>query len=133
MARPVRLSRVGIIETPKSSRLDDRTVAAALSEEYARRVLSVCITKAKSVREIELETQISQATLYRHVTQLSESGLLFAERSALTEDGKRYELYRSRIRSARIEVDSAGVRIAWEPMEGVEERLARIWMSLRGT
>lgn len=123
---------MGIIETAKAPSLDDWTVAAALSEEYARRVLSVCIKKARSVREIELETQIPQATLYRHVTQLTEQGLLFVERSALTEDGKRYELYRSRIRSGRIEVDSAGVRIVWEPMEGVEERLARVWMSLRG-
>lgn len=123
---------MGIIETAKAPSLDDRTVAAALSEEYARRVLSVCIKKAKSVREIELETQIPQATLYRHVTQLTEQGLLYVERSALTGDGKRYELYRSRIRSGRIEVDSAGVRIVWEPMEGVEERLARVWMSLRG-
>ncbi|HLE48156.1 MAG TPA: hypothetical protein VI818_07665, partial [Candidatus Thermoplasmatota archaeon] len=70
--------------------------------------------------------------VYRHVSTLMEDGLLFVERSAMTEDGKRYELYRSRVRSARIEFDANGVRIFWLPVEGVEERLARVWMAIKG-
>lgn len=53
------------------------------------------------------------------------------ERSALTHDGKRYDLYRSRLRGARIEMDANGERITWEPNEPVEQRLASIWESLR--
>jgi hypothetical protein len=66
------------------------------------------------------------------VNHLVEEGLLLVERSAITPDGKRYELYRSRLRRARVEVDAAGVRVYWEPVEEIEERLARIWTSLRG-
>ena len=113
-------------------RLDEARVANALSNEYSRRILSVCIKAARPVREIELDTGLPLATVYRHVTTLMEDGLLFVERSAMTEDGKRYELYRSRVRSARVELDQAGVRILWLPVEGVEERLARVWMALRG-
>lgn len=116
---------------PKAT-IDDAKVAAALSNEYSRRVLAVCIKQAQPVREIEQSTGLPSATVYRHVTSLIEDGLLFVERSALTPDGKRYEMYRSRVRKARIEVDNLGVRVLWEPVEGVEERLARVWQSLRG-
>lgn len=121
------------IETPKGPPLDQARIATALSDEYARRILSVCIKKAKAVREVEAETQLAPATVYRHVNHLVETGLLVVERSAMTPDGKRYELYRSRVRNARIELDAEGVRIIWEPVEAVEERLARVWQSLRGT
>ena len=120
------------IETGKGPPLDDSRVAAALSDAYGRRILSCCIRKAQSVREIEGATGLPQATVYRHVSRLLEEGLLAVERSALTPDGKRYELYRSRLRNARIEMDADGVRMAWEPIEEVEQRLARIWTSLRG-
>jgi DNA-binding IclR family transcriptional regulator len=120
------------IDTAKPRPLDENKVAAALSDANARRILSVCIKQARSVREIETETAMPQATVYRHVNHLVEEGLLLVERSAITPDGKRYELYRSRLRRARVEVDAAGVRVYWEPVEEIEERLARIWTSLRG-
>lgn len=88
--------------------------------------------KAKPVKSIELETELPQATVYRQVHRLVEDGLLAVERSALTEDGKRYELYRSRIQRAKLEVDASGVRMTWELVEEMEERLARVWNSLRG-
>lgn len=97
-----------------------------------RRILAVCITQARPVRDIEQETALSQATVYRNVRQLVDDNMLIVERSAITPDGKRYDLFRSRIRSARIEVDAAGVRIMWEPVEAIEERLARVWATLRG-
>lgn len=84
------------------------------------------------MKEIEQATQLPQATIYRHVARLLESNLLVVERSALTADGKRYDLYRSRIQAARIELDAAGVRVIWQPVEELEERLARVWASLRG-
>ncbi len=118
-------------ETPLRPHLDDQLVAQALSDEYARRILSVCIRKARPVKEIESETELPQATVYRQVAHLAEVGLLVVERSAITPDGKRYDLYRSRLRHARVELDADGVRMAWEPVEGVEERLARVWNSLR--
>lgn len=90
-------------------------------------MLAACIQQAKSIREIELATKLPQATVYRHVGRLSELGLLIVERDALTPDGKRYQLYRARVRSARVVMDAQGVRIYWEPVEEVEERIARVW------
>lgn len=119
-------------EAPKVHRLNDATVAAALSDDYERRILAACIGGPKSVKQIEQETRLPIATVYRHVERLRELGVLVVERSAITPDGKRYELYRSRIQSARIEVDRGGVRVLWNVEEATEERLARAWKSLRG-
>lgn len=104
-----------------------------MSEDFARRIIIVCISQARSAREIEQETQLPAATVYRHVRQLVEKSLLVVDRSAITQDGKRYDLFRSRLRSARMDLDAAGVRVTWEPVEGMEERLARVWATLRGT
>lgn len=120
------------MEVPHSPHLDDAKVAAALSEDYSRRILSVCIRKPRSAKEVEQETGLPQATVYRYVHQLVEAKLLVIERSAMTPDGKRYDLFRSRLRSARLELDATGVRVIWEPTEGMEERLARVWATLRG-
>lgn len=94
-------------------------------------MLAVCVRKAKAVKEISQETGLPLPTTYRHVNRLQESGLLVIERSALTSDGKRYELYRSRVRGAKIEMDANGERVTWEPNEAIEERLAGLWESMR--
>ncbi|MGQ0536632.1 MAG: winged helix-turn-helix domain-containing protein [Methanobacteriota archaeon] len=119
------------VETGKPGPLPSEIVVAALSDAYARRVLAVCVKKAKAVKDVSHETGMPLPTTYRHVNDLVEKGLLVVERSALTEDGKRYELYRSRIRYARLELDASGERVVWEPNEPVEDRLARMWLDLR--
>lgn len=106
-------------------------MAEALSDPYARRILVVCVKAPKPVKDISQETGLPIATAYRHVNQLVEQGVLIIERSAMTPDGKKYDLYRARVRSARIEIDSGGERIVWEPNEAVEERLMNMWESLR--
>lgn len=106
-------------------------VAEALSDPYARRVLAVCVRLAKPVKDISQETGLPLATAYRHVNALVEHGVLVVERSAMTADGKKYDLYRARVRSARIEIDAEGEHIVWEPNEAIEERLMSMWESLR--
>lgn len=124
-------SEVRIVDTHKPPPLRQETVASALADAYSRRVLAVCVKQAKAVKDISVDTGLPLPTTYRHVNRLTEDGLLVLERSALTPDGKRYDLYRSRIRTARIELDSGGERVSWEPNEPVEERLAGMWDSLR--
>lgn len=124
-------SEVKIIETAKPGALRSETIAEALAAPYDRRVLAACVKKAKAVKEISQETGLPLPSTYRHVNRLVEMGVLVIERSALTPDGKRYELYRARIRAARIEMDGNGERVSWEPNEAIEERLASVWDSLR--
>ena len=125
-------SVVGIVDTGKPPALTSQAVSDALADAYSRRVLAACVRKAKAVKDISRETDLPLPTTYRHVNHLQEAGLLVVERSALTEDGKRYELYRSRVRGARIEVGAGGETVTWELNEPVEERLTGMWDELRG-
>ncbi|MFA5862005.1 MAG: helix-turn-helix domain-containing protein [Candidatus Thermoplasmatota archaeon] len=120
-----------IFDTVKPGPLRPEAVAEALVDTYVRRILVACVKKAKAVRDISQEAGLPLPTTYRQVHRLVDEGLLVVERIALTSDGKKYALYRSRIRSARIEMDGSGERVAWEPNEAVEARLADIWDSLR--
>lgn len=120
------------VEAAKPGPLTPEKVAESLADPYARRVLAVCVRQARAVKDIAQETGLALPTAYRHVNKLEEVGLLVVERSAMTADGKKYDLYRSRVKSARIEMDGAGERVTWEPNEAVQERLANMWDSLRG-
>lgn len=119
------------VEPGKVVALTPERVAEAVADAYARRILVACVKKAKAVKDISQDTGLPLPTTYRHVNRLAEMGLILIERSALTPDGKRYDLYRSRIRAARIELDGTGERVTWEPNEAAEERLTNMWDSLR--
>lgn len=121
-----------MVDASKPGPLTPEKVADALADPYARRVLTVCVKQPRPVKDIAQETGLALPTAYRHVNKLEESGLLIIERSAMTADGKKYDLYRSRVKSARIEMDGSGERVTWEPNEATEARLASMWDSLRG-
>lgn len=123
---------VRIVETPLPGPVRVEQVAEALGDAYARKVLASCVKAGKAVKEIAAETGLPLPTAYRHVNELVAKGLLVVERSGMTPDGKRFEVYRSRLRYARLEVDGGGERVVWEPNEPIEEKLARMWLSLRG-
>ncbi len=110
--------------------LNDAAVEAALSSASTRRILASCIRKPLAVKEISDATTLPLASAYRQVGKLVESGVLMVERSAMTRDGKPYDLYRSRIRLARIEVGADRVDITWEANAALEDRLINLWNQL---
>lgn len=103
----------------------------AFSDPTSRRILAACVARARSVKEISEETDIPLASAYRHVNDLVAQGILFRSRSAISDEGRRYDLYRSRIRRATLEMTPEGVAVNWEVNEEVEERLERLWKELR--
>ena len=106
-------------------------VERAVSDPALREVLAMTISSAKSVKEISDGTGIPLSSTYRHVESLQRAGLLIVDRSAISPEGKRYDLFRSRLRRAMIEVSRAGVQVTWDIDETVEDRLARMWRQMR--
>lgn len=102
----------------------------AFASEAATRILSGCVGKAHSARELVRATDLPHSTVYRTIAKLVEDRLLVVERSALTEDGKRYDLYRSTVRNAQISFDRAGIQIHWELIETGGQNEARLWRLL---
>jgi predicted transcriptional regulator len=89
------------------------TVLQALADEYSRSILAFIMDKPKSVIEISTECKIPMSTAYRRTHELEEAGLVQATGSIITDDGKKYFLYRSKIKAVRtvFGVDSLEVEI----------------------
>lgn len=116
---------------PRIVPLSAEHVAEALSEHNSRVVLAACVAAPLSVKDICQATGLPLATAYRQVHRLMDFGVLIVERSAMTREGKKYDLFRSRIAEAHLDVTSAGEEIRWVANEATEGRLVGMWDAVR--
>lgn len=103
--------------------LNESLVAAAMTDTASRGVLMACVLQARSAKDISVHTGIPLTTVYRQVHKLEGLGILVVERSALTEDGRKYDMYRSRVEAVHLRVDDDGDHITWRPNPAVERRI----------
>ncbi|MDG6995102.1 MAG: helix-turn-helix transcriptional regulator [Nitrososphaerota archaeon] len=103
----------------------------ALADDYSRKIMLSTIVKPDSVEGLSRSLDIPISTAYRRVNDLKESGILTVEKTILTEDGKKFELYRSAFRTFRIDLNQGEISIEAELNEDVAGRFARIWGSLK--
>jgi hypothetical protein len=105
-----------------------KAVIRALLDDYSRSILESTMSVSKSVIDITREQKIPMTSAYRKVKELKEFGLLKVERIILTDDGKKYELLRSAIRSANVlfEKDTLVVDVA-SSVEADEKMLKRFF------
>jgi predicted transcriptional regulator len=115
------------IESPK---VRDALIEA-LADEYSRKIILKTISKAESVEDLSRSENIPISTAYRRVNELKEVGLLAVERTILSDDGKKYELYRSSFSSFKIDLEHGEIMIEAEFNEDVATRLSRLWASMR--
>lgn len=88
-----------LIQTRKI--MDDRrkqVILEILADNYCRLILHDTLDKSKSVMEISHEQKIPISTVYRRLQILSDAKLLTISGS-INRDGKKYFLYKSKIRS----------------------------------
>ncbi|MGI9567560.1 MAG: helix-turn-helix domain-containing protein [Nitrosopumilus sp.] len=74
-------------------------ILKALSDEYSRTILNFTIAEPKSVVDIVKECNVPMTTAYRRVNELKENKLLKVTGSIITDDGKKYFLYKSRLKA----------------------------------
>ena len=77
-------------------------IANALIDEYSRKILNSTMENSKSVMDIMREQEIPMTSAYRRIKLLLDNRLIKVEKSLVTDDGKRYYLYRSTIKSVII-------------------------------
>ena len=103
-----------------------------LESAALRRIVSLCVDGPASVKELSDRGGLPLASTYRQVKSLLDGGVLVVERSAMTQEGKPIDLYRSRVRTAQLTVRAQQILLTWEPNESVEDRLASLWGHLAG-
>jgi predicted transcriptional regulator len=107
-------------------------IMEAMGNECMRKILASTISEAKPVEEIAKENGIPVSTCYRKIKELMNMRLLRIERIVITEEGKKYETFRSAVKDARVsfsgkEISVEVTLVAREP----DERLAHLWGSVK--
>lgn len=94
----------------------------ALEGEASRRVLAACVARAQSAHDVSTTTRIPLTTVYRLIHRLERLHVLVVERSAMTVEGRKYDLFRSRVRAVHLDVTEGGDHVSWEPNPTIETR-----------
>jgi len=114
--------------------LDDdkaKTMIQILSDRYSRSILFQTTLSAKSVEEVSKETNIPISTCYRRIHDMRVQGVLVIDRIVLTDDGRKYEMFKSAIKDARINIEGGKMSVEAEPNVDASGRLYRTWMNMK--
>jgi hypothetical protein len=106
-------------------------IIRALADDYSRKIMLGTLNKARSVEELSETENILVSTAYRRVNELKENGLLTVEKTILTDEGKKYELYRSSFRGIHMDMTQGEIVLDVDLNEDVATRLTRLWAALR--
>lgn len=85
-----------------------------LCDGYARSILQVIMDKPKSVMEISAEANIPISTAYRRIQTLQDAQMVKITGS-ISEDGKKFFLYKSKIRALYASLERNQVQIKAVP------------------
>lgn len=118
---------------PSSPRTTDRKerILEALGDRWSREILLMLNESPRSALEIQATNRIPQSTLYRKLHELGEIGLVGVQRSVISSDGKRVELYRSLLDELKVEMRGARLRIDVRFRDLSSERLKEMWRDVR--
>jgi DNA-binding IclR family transcriptional regulator len=84
-----------------------------------------------SAQELLAANHIPQSTLYRKLHELQELGLVAVQRTAITSEGKRVDLYRSLLEELRVDLAGTSLRIQVRYRDLQAERLKELWHDMR--
>lgn len=90
------------------------TILEALSDKYSRVILEATMNAPKTALEISSEHGIPISTVYRRLQALHDAKLLGIS-GAISEDGKKFFMYKSRVRSVSTSFDGSRVEISVVP------------------
>ena len=106
-------------------------IVKAFSDEYSRRILLSVISRPLPIEEISAEEHIPISTCYRRVRDLESAGILRAEKTIISKEGKKYVLYKTSFKNARINLDSGELTVDVVPNRDPSEKLHDIWSNMR--
>ena len=91
-----------------------QVILETLADQYSQDILQTIMDKPKSVMDITAETRIPVSTVYRRI-QLLHDNKIVSISGTISDDGKKYFLYKSKIRSVSIISDCYSTKIEIVP------------------
>ena len=108
-----------------------KLVLEALADDYSKKILESTTFKAKSVPEIMRLCNIPMTSAYRRIKALTDAHLISIERSVITDEGVKYELYRSNVRDINVRYSIGSVEVDITPNGTAAERMAELFFSMK--
>jgi len=98
-----------IIEDTKKDK-----ILEAISDRYSRIILEATMSKPKTAIEISKEYDIPISTVYRRLQTLHDGNLLGIS-GAISDEGKKFFMYKSKVREVLTSFDGSTVQISVIP------------------
>lgn len=86
------------------------SILEVMADKYCRAILENTMEKPKSAMEISAETKIPISTIYRRLQTLHDNKLLGISGS-ISDDGKKYFLYKSKVKGIQTAFNGSYVEI----------------------
>lgn len=106
-------------------------ILQALGDALSRQLLLLLAEAPRSPRDLLRSVTVPQSTLYRRLGELRALGLVDVQRSMITEDGKRMELYRSLLEEVEVRLHGGTLDVRARRRDLSAERLAGLWGEVR--
>ena len=103
----------------------------ALGDPVNRRLLGFLDEAPHSVQEILSDVGVPKSTVYSRLHDLRELGLVAVQRTVITPEGKRTDLFRSLLEEARIDIRGRTVTLTMRSRNLATERLKTLWKDLK--
>lgn len=94
------------------------------------KIIDAAMLRPISVNEIIRETEIPHTTAYRKVKWLLDHGLLSIEKTTITEEGKKFSMVRTVLRSFNVRYEIGSLTVEGEENFNPIERTAQDFFSL---
>ena len=106
-------------------------IIGCLSDLQCRRIIDLTVNKPLSASDIAQGCNLPPSSAYRRISTLTDAGLLGVERSVITEDGKKYDLFRSTIKGVEINYRPSDIMVRLIPNEDMISKFIRIWAYMK--
>ena len=93
------------ITLPQLKKYDiTQKVIQALADAESRTIIFSIINKGKTASELSAKLKIPLSSVYKKLSDLENLTLVRVEKTVLSENGRRFKVYRSRINKAEISI-----------------------------
>jgi len=82
----------------------NQKVMEALADAQSRSILFSIIKQGKTAMELSEEHRIPLSSVYKKISDLEEIALIKVDKWVLSENGKKFKLYKSRISKAEVSI-----------------------------
>ena len=117
------------VPPPRSERQAEaeRRVLSAMGDPVALSVLSALSRGERDGHRLVVETGLPQSSIYRKLHDLEDGGLVRVHRLAFTPEGRKVELFQSRVREVSVEFLDGAAVVRVRLREDSSDRIRDLW------